>query len=54
MQGVKAKTKVRRSCHVDGEEAPIPATSALRRGLAAHIEIKSAHTRKIQQVNNRT
>lgn len=46
MQGVEVKTKTRRSCQVDGEEAPIPTTLTLRRAVAIHIEIKSAHTRK--------
>lgn len=52
MQGVETKTKVRRSCHVDGRRPRSYLSS--QEGLAAHIEIKSAHTRKIQQVNNRT
>ena len=44
VQGVEVKTKARRSCYVDGEEALIPATLILRRNLVTQIEIKSAHT----------
>ena len=43
---MEVKTKARRSCYVDGEEALIPATLILRRNLVTQIEIKSAHTWK--------
>lgn len=46
MQGVELKTEGGRRCHVGGEEALIPATLTLRRGLVSQIEIKSAHTWK--------
>lgn len=46
VQGVELKTEGRRRCHVDGEEALVPDTLTLRRGLVSQIEIKSAHTWK--------